>query len=609
MADICSVPDEVLLYILALVSPYGDLKSCACVNKRWRLLCKRACVTRKKVFSRSVGENRLLWASGGGLESQIISKRYSHSAVYDDDSLAVFVFGGCTSTSTTFNDLWCLEATKRTWSRPMATGNYPSPKACATLVKAETNKLLLFGGWTHPSLYPLHQSWRLFNELHSYHIKEMRWTLVSPMTSVKPPTMAGHSATVHAKTMIVFGGLQKQRSSIGQFSSSNDVWSFFIDTQCWSQEDIPEPRPRPRYGQSQLYLDDNHLLIMGGCGGPSNIYNDVWLLIMEQPHWKWVQCTVKNMEHGAGHMWCHPACRVGNFAIVLGKNRQPKSSSNGAAHQSERWNVIPQLRRGLNRGYGAIRRPHPPQRSLSVESDPPQQPPQLHSRAASVDYPPAEEEDSTSEEVASEEDSEVVGLAVDPVEEARPHQVFRSSVTLNISSQVANTNNGPPLRTQPLASPRMQAFAVDNGGHPPSAKRKQIETRQRQLDSLKRMEERYKKMEDKEDEAAKQPQRPPPTHKCSCHRLAVYVLDISRAISCHEVEWMAFKSNTPPEAPEETILYSLVEGRGELIMFGGIQKDVASIANSGRAAGGGASSENDTVSNALHFLTPPCEVV
>jgi hypothetical protein len=29
--------------------------------------------------------------------------------------------------------------------------------------------------------------------------------------------------------MIVFGGLQKQRNNIGQFSSSNDVWSYDLE--------------------------------------------------------------------------------------------------------------------------------------------------------------------------------------------------------------------------------------------------------------------------------------------------------------------------------------------------------------------------------------------
>ncbi len=70
----------------------------------------------------------------------------------------MYVFGGCTSTSTTFNDLWRLDCTTRTWSRPISTGTYPSPKACAVMVLYERqNCLILFGGWTHPSLYPLHQ--------------------------------------------------------------------------------------------------------------------------------------------------------------------------------------------------------------------------------------------------------------------------------------------------------------------------------------------------------------------------------------------------------------------------------------------------------------------
>ena len=69
-------------------------------------------------------------------------------AVYDetDNNPSVFIFGGCTSTSTTFNDLWRLDPTTREWSRILANGTYPSPKACATLVKSKPGELMLFGG-------------------------------------------------------------------------------------------------------------------------------------------------------------------------------------------------------------------------------------------------------------------------------------------------------------------------------------------------------------------------------------------------------------------------------------------------------------------------------
>ena len=47
---------------------------------------------------------------------------------------------------------------------------------------------------------------------------------------------------------------------------------------------------------------------------------------MKAPHWQWIQCDIKNPEHGSGNMWCHPACKVGNFAVVLGKNIHPKAA-------------------------------------------------------------------------------------------------------------------------------------------------------------------------------------------------------------------------------------------------------------------------------------------
>ena len=57
----------------------------------------------------------------------------------------------------------------------------------------------------------------------------MRWNVIQPASELRTPLMAGHSASVHNGRMIVFGGLHKQRNSIGQFSSSCDVWSFHID--------------------------------------------------------------------------------------------------------------------------------------------------------------------------------------------------------------------------------------------------------------------------------------------------------------------------------------------------------------------------------------------
>lgn len=49
-----------------------------------------------------------------------ITDRYSHSACYFQQSM--YIFGGCTSTNTTFNDLWRFDLATRQWVRPLAMG-------------------------------------------------------------------------------------------------------------------------------------------------------------------------------------------------------------------------------------------------------------------------------------------------------------------------------------------------------------------------------------------------------------------------------------------------------------------------------------------------------
>ncbi|TRY76610.1 hypothetical protein TCAL_13457 [Tigriopus californicus] len=241
--NLLDLPNEVLDYILSLLHPSSSLFECGQTCGRLALAVERVLAHMAVELPKSVKDQSLIWRSERTLETRSthipqgceISKRYSHSACYDDNSYSMYVFGGCTSTSTTFNDLWKLDLKTRTWQRPLSTGTYPSPKACSTMVLSQ-GQLYLFGGWTHPSLYPLHQSWRLFNELHCYDIEQNRWSHLTPVGVAKPPSMAGHSATVHEDIIVVFGGLQKQRNHIGQFCSSNDVWCFNITSKFWDQK-------------------------------------------------------------------------------------------------------------------------------------------------------------------------------------------------------------------------------------------------------------------------------------------------------------------------------------------------------------------------------------
>ncbi|KTF87934.1 hypothetical protein cypCar_00044445, partial [Cyprinus carpio] len=200
------LPEEVLEYILSFLSPYQEHKTAALVCKQWYRLIKGAC--------------------------------------YYDSNQSMYVFGGCTQSScnAAFNDLWRLDLNSKEWIRPLASGSYPSPKAGATLVLYR-DLLVLFGGWTRPSPYPLHQPERFFDEIHTYSPSKNWWNCI--VTTHGPPPMAGHSSSVMGSTMVVFGG------SLGARQMSNEVWLLDLEQWCWSKPAVSGPCPHPRGGQSQ----------------------------------------------------------------------------------------------------------------------------------------------------------------------------------------------------------------------------------------------------------------------------------------------------------------------------------------------------------------------
>ena len=678
------LPNEILEYILAFISPYSDLDSCSRVSRRWNECCRRVVCVRTQHFRAHIASGSLLWSHQPVAEEDSvtsISKRYSHCAVYHPDNSCMYVFGGCTSTSSTFNDLWELSLSTRTWRRPLSMGAYPSPKACASMVRFG-DCLVLFGGWTHPSLYPLHQSWKLFSELHIYSITENRWTLMASEHEVNPPAMAGHSASVHGNMMIVFGGLHKQRS-VGHYTSSNDLWIYHLDTNEWERKltggVLP---PLPRYGQSQLYLDAEHLLVLGGCGGPNNEYSDIWLLDMTYSPWTWIQMEVRGHENRARDIWCHPAVRVGDCVVVLGKCRtQPAPpSKTGAATAassgtSQAWNVIPQLRRGINRGQGSVRHrgsapaPHHRQSVSSSDSDMDLAVEPLPSTSR---QPPSSEAGASNRLRSIDDEDDLrplpsYNLQVNNL--GRPggsrQQMFKTSVNLNISGPSAaqaapatlrsslpasNPVNAPnaliPVKVTPahskvlgpaantgnqdpsVAGPRARELAAASrgAGHtqpgapgnpgpglgittPQKNRQKMLENRQRQLASLQRMEEKIRNSSKAQSSISGSSQASRSggvcsnssggTNTCPHHRMTTHILDISHAISDHYVTWQLVSPVNSSEAPQESILYSLVLGRTELVMFGGLQKDVS--LNGGR----GHQNNSETVSNCLFYLNPP----
>ncbi|XP_048374648.1 F-box only protein 42 [Sphaerodactylus townsendi] len=318
------LPEEVLEYILSFLSPYQEHKTAALVCKQWYRLIKGVAHQCYHGFIKAVQEGNIQWESRTyPYPGTPITQRFSHSACYYDANQSMYVFGGCTQSScnAAFNDLWRLDLNSKEWIRPLASGSYPSPKAGATLVVYK-DLLVLFGGWTRPSPYPLHQPERFFDEIHTYSPSKNWWNCV--VTTHGPPPMAGHSSCVIKDKMIVFGG------SLGSRQMSNELWVLDLEQWAWSKPTVSGPSPHPRGGQSQIVIDDETILVLGGCGGPNALFKDAWLLHLSCEPWTWQPLKVENEDQGAPELWCHPACRVGQCVVVFSQapsGRAPLSPS------------------------------------------------------------------------------------------------------------------------------------------------------------------------------------------------------------------------------------------------------------------------------------------
>jgi F-box protein 42 len=216
-----------------------------------------------------------------------------------------------------------LNLDKLTWSKPKTDGKYPSPKAAASLVSHNQNSLILFGGYSHPYQYAINQQVNFYNELHSFCTRTHLWT--SKVFVEDVPKLAGHSASLLNKShMIIFGGC------VGVLTNkTNQVWCLSVDRSefKWLKRRISGPEPLARYGHAQINIDNERLLILGGCGGPNQLFEDVWILV-----WPcdmtldafWQKVSMLDSINGPAQLHCVALVRCGEKIVTLGKPKKQK---------------------------------------------------------------------------------------------------------------------------------------------------------------------------------------------------------------------------------------------------------------------------------------------
>lgn len=661
-ANINDLPNEILEFIFSLLPPYEPLEHCAAVCKRWNLLATNVKARKKSNLQKGLIVSNLCWKQILHESTPRIAARFAHASSLHRNSM--YVFGGASSYDTTFNDLWKFDLSRREWIRPISMGTYPSPKAGASLV-CHNDLLILYGGWRH-AYTPFHMC-TLIDELHVYNIAENRWTIHNQ--AFGPPPMTGHSATVHHNQMIMFGGYQNNTEHLG---ASNEIWALDLQRLIWKKPAVSDLKPAPRYGQFQMAVGDDHILVLGGTGGVNRVFNDAWLLDMQRDTWIWKRVQIKNRKSTINHNWCYPACNVGSKVVVLGPtspidfqiirpSRPPPVGRSRPTAENHRQRMgIPQ---GVHGAEPNIPRNNPRQRPNLPP--PPPAPPALPARSAPLQpriVPVLVGLLSNKESNTPPATSAATTPKASPVQnvsgEARPGPSGLRSASSSVSA--------PPSRSMPIIRSAFGRQSSEDDHLPKRFNQQNLEqnhmpmvafsvdsttnssivssSRERQLERLRKMEEKISAMRrSKEAEQQQQPQpqpqqMPPDRPQIEDHRqeeaneagqgnrdagnayesvsangsdpitpkrvkrngLAVYVCDVSNILTTGGgepcIEWQDSKnSGLIAGAPDHHTFSTMVNGNGELIVFGGLNKNHKS--------------ENLSVSNSVHFLTVPTAVV
>ncbi|GAB6019647.1 hypothetical protein CHUAL_001205 [Chamberlinius hualienensis] len=495
------IPEEVLQYILSLIPPYRDIKQCRLVCRKWQRLTDDLINRRKNKFIKALRSLSLKWQKCSQEPWPVVAARYSPAFCYYKDCL--YVFGGNTNNNTSFNDLWKFDLGNRRWIRPLVTGTYPIPKAYATFVHYE-NQLILFGGLNNPPLSAFDQSVRLNNQVHLYDVMNNIWTELDVLSP--PSAVAAHSATVHGHSMVVFGGHRF-------LTNSNEIWVLDLKNPRWWQPETNSQKPEPRYGHTQVRLDDYNLLVIGGCGGPNKILSDVWLLTIsknEGEAWTWKKMLVKNPSAAAPHIWCRTGCKVENHVVFLGEFSELRSISMSPIGRLADWSM--QTHR--DRAYSW--RANPTQRLQSCS-----------------------------------------GIVIPP----ENTQLLNSVIKCRLC--------GCPLadRSESAKSTNLVRNTVM-----PSIKPNSMKNRQRQLEGCQRMEQRIRQLSKSSSSHSNDNANTNDSKSSTSSLMAMYLLDLSFVMEKGEVEWTMVPDGEMAGSPPRALLYSMVYSGFELVVFGGILK-------------------------------------
>ncbi|PIA63125.1 hypothetical protein AQUCO_00200865v1 [Aquilegia coerulea] len=198
------------------------------------------------------------------------SPRDSHSCTTVGNNL--FVFGG-TDGRDPLNDLHILDTSTNTWISPSLRGEVPETREghSAALVG---KRLFVFGGCgkSRDSSNEVY-----YNDLYILDTENLVWRRA--MTSGKQPSARdSHTCSSWTNKVIVVAGEDASDYYL------SDVHILDTDTLVWKQLSTMGQKLPPRAGHSTVTLGKN-LFVFGGFTDERNLYDDLYMLNMENAVW------------------------------------------------------------------------------------------------------------------------------------------------------------------------------------------------------------------------------------------------------------------------------------------------------------------------------------
>ncbi|CAM0142968.1 hypothetical protein VKS41_006281 [Umbelopsis sp. WA50703] len=186
-------------------------------------------------------------------------------------------------------------------------GDIPPPLVGATTTVIG-NEMFVFAG-------RLVTTRRMTNDMYVLNLETLVWTrFIPPPGSERPPRQRYfHSANVHGKELVIFGGMGYSRSSEDGLCALDDVCIFDVSKMEWRYGTIAPTlyNARARYAHLSS-VSGNLLVIVGGQDMNNQYIPEINVFDIEK--WEWIQVRPLSKQCGAYRSVCVSADLPAGFA-------------------------------------------------------------------------------------------------------------------------------------------------------------------------------------------------------------------------------------------------------------------------------------------------------